>query len=399
MDLPFLKKAAVGTARAVFNGLYRIFCLQRRRDEVLFVSRKSGNPSYDYVECGKAFCARGYKPVFLSQHLKKSAVVAYTGLVLRELYHLARCKVCVIDRYDPVVSLLDLKCEPTDLHDAQHLEFPIEPVVIQLWHAFGSFKKFGYQALDVAEGHSSEEAALFRIHRNNSWVICSGEGARKAFAEAFACPVERVVPIGRPEYHKLCDMRARMQAKGPRYDGMAKPAVLIAPTIRKYDKAADPFVEFQRCEKRLFQSERYNIAWSVHPLTAGKDAGGDVPLSLIDADIVITDYSSIVYEAYLLGKLVGFYIPDIQYYRSSPGLNADPALLCPRLAADNPDALAKMLDAWIQDRSSYPYDELERFVAGAFANCSDDPAADVADFAIWCAGGKGEASWSSGRLN
>lgn len=108
----------------------------------------------------------------------------------------------VIDRYDPVISLLDFACEPTALRGAQHLEFPAVPVVIQLWHAFGAFKKFGYQAIDVAEGHTAEEAAAFKIHRNNSWVICSGEGARTAFAEAFACPVERVLPIGRPEYRQ-----------------------------------------------------------------------------------------------------------------------------------------------------------------------------------------------------
>ena len=113
----------------------------------------------------------------------------------------------MIDRYDPVISLLDFTCEPTELRDALHLEFPNKPIVIQLWHAFGAFKKFGYQALDIAEGHTSGEAALFRIHRNNSWVICSGEGARKAFAEAFACPIERVLPLGRPEYRKLRDLR------------------------------------------------------------------------------------------------------------------------------------------------------------------------------------------------
>ena len=119
-----LKTAAVSTARVAFNGLYRLFGLFGRRDEVLFVSRKSGEPSYDYVECGKAFSAQGYKPVYLAQHFKKSSVLAYAGLVLRELYHLARCRVCVIDRYDPVISLLDFKCESSELRDALHLEFP-----------------------------------------------------------------------------------------------------------------------------------------------------------------------------------------------------------------------------------------------------------------------------------
>lgn len=379
-----LKTAAVSAARVAFNGLYRLFELLGRRDEVLFVSRKSGEPSYDYVECGKAFSAQGYKPVYLSQHFKKSSVLAYAGLVLRELYHLARCRVCVIDRYDPVISLLDFTCEPTELRDALHLEFPSEPIVVQLWHAFGAFKKFGYQALDIAEGHSSDEAALFRIHRNNSWVICSGEGARKAFAEAFACPIERVLPLGRPEYRKLRDLcGATRSAKVGKSSGAgAKRAVLFAPTIRKYDKAVDPFVELCDTADQVFQSSKYEVVWSAHPLTAGKDAGGDVPTGLIDADIVITDYSSIVYEAYLLGKMVGFYTPDIAHYRSSPGLNADPALLCPGLTASSPGELADLLERWSTDHETYPFDELKQFIGDSFAGCSSNPAEDIASFAI-----------------
>lgn len=379
-----LKAAAVSMARVSFNCLYRWFGLLGRRDEVLFVSRKSGEPSYDYVECGKAFSAQGYKPVYLSQHFKKSSVLAYAGLVLRELYHLARCRVCVIDRYDPVISLLDFTCEPTELRDALHLEFPSEPIVVQLWHAFGAFKKFGYQALDIAEGHSSDEAALFRIHRNNSWVICSGEGARKAFAEAFACPIERVLPLGRPEYRKLRDLcGATRSAKVGKSSGAgAKRAVLFAPTIRKYDKAVDPFVELCDTADQVFQSSKYEVVWSAHPLTAGKDAGGDVPTGLIDADIVITDYSSIVYEAYLLGKMVGFYIPDIAHYRSSPGLNADPALLCLGITASSPRELADLLEQWSTDHEAYPHDELERFIGDSFIGCSSNPAEDIASFAI-----------------
>lgn len=379
-----LKTAAVSVTRVVFNDLYRLFGLFGRRDEVLFVSRKSGEPSYDYVECGKAFSVQGYEPVYLSQHFKKSSVLAYAGLVLRELYHLARCRVCVIDRYDPVISLLDFTCEPTELRDALHLEFPSEPIVVQLWHAFGAFKKFGYQALDIAEGHPSDEAALFRIHRNNSWVICSGEGARKAFAEAFACPIERVLPLGRPEYRKLRDLRDAAGTAQVGKSGVAgsRCTVLLAPTIRKYDKALDPFADLRDAADQVFQSSKYEVIWSAHPLAAGKDAGGDVPVGLIDADIVITDYSSIVYEAYLLGKMVGFYTPDIAHYRLSPGLNADPMLLCPGITASSSRELADLLEQWSTDRDAYSFDELERFIGDSFVGCSSNPAEDIASFAI-----------------
>lgn len=372
------KGMAAGVARLAFNGLYRLFCLSGRKNEVLFVSRKADEPSYDYLECGAAFEQRGLKPVYLSQHFKSSSVVAYSRLVLKELYHLARCKVCVIDRYDPVVSLLNFKCESVPNSKAGHNELPVEPVVIQLWHAFGAFKKFGCQSLDVAEGHSAEEAKQFEIHRNNSWVVCSGEGARAAFARAFDCPIERVVPLSRPEYRKLLDLRKHQPKREAARPG--KPVALFAPTIRKYDKALNPFEDLKRDNFEQYYACTYGIQWSDHPLAAGADAKGDVPVGLLSSQAVVTDYSSIVYEAYLLGKMAVFYVPDIAHYRKSPGLNIDPEEVCPSLVARTEEELDAKLSAWLAAPETYPWAEFECFVGGSFENSGFNPAEDLVAF-------------------
>lgn len=427
-----LAKAA-GTA---FNGMYRVFSLGKRRNEVLFVSRKSDTPSYDYLECGKAFERNGLKPVYLSAHFKDSSKAGYFKLVMQELYHLARCKVCVIDRYDPVVSMINFKSESEPRSAAVHNELPVEPVVVQLWHAFGAFKKFGFQSLDVAEGHSSEEAEQFQIHRNNSWVVCSGEGARAAFAEAFGCPIERVVPLSRPEYRKILDLRGRIAAvevvgaaaaagwageavridaaagqagndvqgagtaescgasgrssgyaaadsqvaPGHRAGGRAKPIVMFAPTIRKYDRAMNPFDDLKRNGFEDYYAQAYQVQWSDHPLVAGGDARGDVPDGLLHSQVVVTDYSSIVYEAYLLHKMVAFYVPDIAHYRTSPGLNIDPEELCPSLVAKNEMELNELLYGWLRNPATYPWEELEAFVGDAFTGCGYDPAMELVGF-------------------
>ena len=388
-----LRTVAVHAAAGVFNGLYRLFCLGKRRDEVLFVSRKADAPSYDYLECGAAFKQRGLVPVYLTLRLGAKTVFPYAWLVLREIYHLARCRVCVIDRYDPVVCLINFTCEaPTEAEAlALHHDFPREPVVVQLWHAFGAFKKFGYQALDIAEGHSTKEAMLFKIHRNYSWVVCSGEGARAGFAEAFACPKERVVPLSRPTQRRMREL-----AKKAERAGLAKkaadaaesthssrnPVVLFAPTIRKYDKTAHPVQDLMECADKLFAEAPYEVRWALHPLESGKEAAGGVPVHVLEADYVVTDYSSIVYEAYLLGKRVVFFVPDIEHYRRSPGLNVDLAQACPQLCAATQEELLAKLDAWARDPETYPQNELEGFIDGAFEGSGEDPAADLADFVL-----------------
>lgn len=371
-----LRTAAVHAAAVIFNGLYRLFCLGGRRDEVLFVSRKANEPSYDYRECAKAFERQGLTPVFLTQKLGSKTIVPYAGLVLRQIWHLARCRVCVVDRYDPIVGLIDFKCEQPKSAEAKalHHDFPKEPVIIQLWHAFGAFKKFGYQALDIPEGHSTQEAMLFKIHRNYSWVVCSGEGARRAFAEAFACPVERVVPLSRPTQRRLKELGAAARPSRER------PVVLFAPTIRKYDKTVHPVQDLMEREGELFANAPYEVRWALHPLETGKEASGGVPRHVLDADYVVTDYSSIVYEAYLLGKRVAFFVPDIEYYLTSPGLNIDPTRVCPELCAVTESELLEKLACWAKDPASYPQQQLEAFIDGAFEGSGDDPAEDLARF-------------------
>lgn len=373
-----LKTVAVRMAAVAFNGLYKLFCLGGRRDEALFVSRKANKPSYDYLECGAAFERHGLAPVYLAQKLGAKTVLPYAWLALKEIYHLARCKVCVVDRYDPIVCLINFKCDAVSGREVEalHHDFPSQPIVIQLWHAFGAFKKFGYQALDIAEGHSTQEAMLFKIHRNYSWVVCSGEGARKGFAEAFACPVERVVPLSRPTQRRLKELAGETHLLN------ARPVVLFAPTIRKYDKSVHPVQDLMEREEELFVDEPYEVRWALHPLESGKEAAGGVPEHVLQADYVVTDYSSIVYEAYLLGKRVAFFVPDIDYYLNSPGLNVDPTKVCPGLCARDQETLLRKLGAWAEDPASYPQAELDAFVDGMFEGSGDDPAEDLARFVM-----------------
>lgn len=87
---------------------------------------------------------------------------------------------------------------------------------------------------------------------------------------------------------------------------------------------------------------------------------------------MITDYSSIVYEAYLLNKKVLFYIPDIERYRKSPGLNVDPVELAPALCAFDEKGLVSMLNKLIDSEDSYPMNDLKSFTSSAFDETTMD---------------------------
>jgi len=329
---------------------------------VLFLSRQTNVPPYDFLSLGKAFEGQGYTPLYHVRKLSKRTVLRYVGHVVKEIYYLARCRLCFLDRYDPVTCLLDFKYEPVrGQQDGLYHEYPVEPIIIQLWHAFGAYKCFGYQSADTSEGLSRKTLRAFRVHRNYSWIICTGEQARKPFSEAFAYPLDRVLNLGRPEYYLLTQ-----EKDAPPKDAAAVPTVLFAPTLR-YDKAAvHPFHALYDGRAQRFASLPADMVWSFHPLeNAGTATGAQYEL-LSRADYVITDYSSIVYEAFLLGKKVLFYVPDIEEYRIAPGLNVDPEQEAPALTTRQDDELYELLEGLITGAIDYPQDALEKFIGDTF---------------------------------
>lgn len=370
----------VAVSRLMFNVLYKAFDVLPRRNEVLFFSRQSNEPSRDFTALGAEFEKRGFSAVYLTKKLSKRTVLSYMGHIARELYHLARCKVCFLDRYDPVVCLLDFRCEKNDsplgVQGEMYDEFPCEPVVIQLWHAFGAFKKFGYQSVDTIEGHSKATADRFMIHRNYSYVICSGEGCIQSFSKAFKCPSNRVVPLLRPEYDGLLENRQKALGR----EKPEKPVILFAPTLRKSAISEHPLRLLHESDVEKSLAAYASLVWSFHPLEETGIAPGDASEALIQADYVVTDYSSIVYEAYVLGKPVLFYVPDIDSYRDSPGLNIDPEAVCPSIVFREAEELVDALRKYSAGEKPYPGEELDRFMRGMFAEPHSSATEAVAEF-------------------
>lgn len=365
-----MRKAVISIAKKVFNASYRRHCAKPRRNLAAFLSRQTDTPSYDFAELARAFEAHGWETVMHLQKVTKRSLPRYFGHALREARLLAECKVAIIDRFDPVIALIDLECDLDEDARASglHYEFPTQPIVLQAWHAFGSFKKFGFQSADTPEGHASDYLADFGVHRNCSWILCSGAGAREAFAQAFAYPIERVVALGRPEYDELTARRAMDQKAETSMDATADTAqarVLMAPTLRKSAESSHPFRSLY-AEREQFESRvDARVDWAFHPLEQNLPAPGNVSDELLESDLVVTDYSSLVYEAYLLGKPVLFYVPDIEEYRVSPGLNMDPCVLAPSLCAYTPDELAQLIERTLA--GDYPIDEFKHFIGDAFA--------------------------------
>lgn len=244
------------------------------------------------------------------------------GTQLDFIRKLAASDVVFVDDYLPFLYFID---------------FPADVKVVQLWHAVGSFKTIGFSR----SGHDSERRRqTSRAHRSYTHVIVSAECDRPHYADAFNLPVERVYSTGVPRIDDFLDAEWQAEAREGFFQRFSqargKKVVLFAPTFRGDDVRAGGY-DFSRVDfgalAQLCREHGAFLCVKLHPLTRGfegipagfddaiADASGtrEVNDILPAADVVITDYSSVVYEASLLKLPMLFYAYDLHEYEAGRG--------------------------------------------------------------------------------
>jgi CDP-ribitol ribitolphosphotransferase len=338
----FLIAAAIAVAQSVYAALK----LLPQRRKIVFMSRQSNEVSRDFQMLRDELRSRdeSLDIVVSCRFVDKSLLgrVAYVGQVVEQMYHLATASVCVADGYIIPVSSLRHRRNLT---------------VVQMWHALGAIKKFGYQALDRPSGRPSSLAEALRMHKNYDVVLCGGSGSVPVFAEAFGVDPSIVKPLGLPRVDYL---RANASEQGraeeeslsrlrQRFPVLADPSrtiVLYAPTFRKHRPSL--FSDVAGC----FTGGRHTLVVKPHELDRTPigdldvvDASDVDVLSLLKVcDVVVTDYSAVAFEACLVDKPLYFYVDDIDEYEHEQGLNVD-------LLAELPQATSRdigQIAHWIE---------------------------------------------------
>lgn len=255
--------------------------------------------------------------------------LSYVFHIFVQLYHLATSQVAILDTYCIPVSLL---------HHRDSL------TVIQIWHAVGAFKKFGYSILGKEEGSSERVAKAMRMHDHYDYVCTSSEAALPSFAEAFHTDESHMIIYPLPHLDQLKDpvyKEKRVEEIYKEYPSLNgnKKIILYAPTFRK-DATDMNQVVTSMCEQIDFQN--YELIVKLHPLTIQTidqrsciiDRKFTTADMLFVSDYVITDYSAIVFEAAFLNKPLYFYTFDydtyldkrdfyLDYEKEMPGLISD----------------------------------------------------------------------------
>ena len=151
-----IKKLVIKIAIAVLNVIYLPFKCLKTQNKITYISRQSNNPSIDFSLLRQRMekADKNLKQVMLTKKIEKGLLqkVCYAFHTFVQMYHIATSKVVIVDTYIIPVSVLKHK---------KNLK------IIQIWHALGAIKKFGYQSLGKKEGSSYTVANAMKMHKNS----------------------------------------------------------------------------------------------------------------------------------------------------------------------------------------------------------------------------------------
>ena len=229
-------------------------------------------------------------------------------------YHLMTSNIIITDDYIPYLRNFRLR-------EQQRL--------FQVWHSCGAFQRF---ALDAPLPHTRLEE--LKTHSQYSAAAVSSEDCRQYYAHAFGIDERLVLPLGTPYTDALLDPENREFLRRAALKNHPilrnKKVYLFCPTVRdtggKY-VPYDPQIDWKALNAALEPDEmliihrhplmRENCLRGKHYLHLRDYSGDSIAELLAVCDLLITDYSSVFYDACLLDIPTVFYCPDLQDFASS----------------------------------------------------------------------------------
>ncbi|MCR5701866.1 MAG: CDP-glycerol glycerophosphotransferase family protein [Lachnospiraceae bacterium] len=270
-----------------------------------------------------------------------------------------------------------------------------ETQLIQLWHACGAFKKWGYSVADKSFGDDKKSLDRYSGHRNYSLVTVSGKEVCWAYEEAFGLSQESgiVKPLGVSRTDMYFDEgyinKAKNHLSNLPIDVKGKQIITYLPTFRgSIDKAKGPdCFDIKSFEK---YRDKYVFLIKNHPfvkdgLAIPKDfqdfcvnAGADITIEdlIIASDICITDYSSVVFEYSLMNKPIIFFAYDIDEYEKERGFYYSYKKFVPGPVCDN---MKELVDA-IDNIDKFDYERLNHFKELYMNGCDGHATKRILDY-------------------
>jgi CDP-ribitol ribitolphosphotransferase len=293
-----------------------------KKNKILFISyfesKLTGNFKLISKELKKSDV--DYEMVFMIRKFKNTlwAKFKYLFNFAVQTYHINTSAVVLLDGNNFPVSNIKKKEETK---------------VIQIWHACGGIKKFG---CDINR--------RFPI-KNYDYVYVAGEAFIESFSTAFDISKDKIIPLGVAKTDILYDKdkmegyKNEMYRRYPVLKG--KKVILYAPTFRGDGAFELKYVNLDMAYLSRKLGEEYAIIYKMHPFLERIALDKNTSENIINAnkvdiyklfsvaDVLISDYSAIIFDYSILEKPMLLYVPDLEEYERDRGFYYDYSQLAP----------------------------------------------------------------------
>lgn len=301
---------------------------------------------------------------------------------LRSSLHMMKCvagaHLIIVDDHVPLFDKIALKDETK---------------MIQIWHAGAGFKGVGYSRW----GHCGCPGP-YSCHRQYDFCISGSSNISGFFSEQFGILDEQIIPTGMPRMDIYLNKKNRENITEKLYElypeAKGNKVLLFAPTYRGRNRAT-AYYPYERVDfKGLYEfckAKGYVVFFKMHPWV--EDA---VPISeeykdkffdlntypninelFYITDLLITDYSSSIYEFSLMDKPMMFFAYDKVQYSASRGFHRDYDSTVPGKVCESFEEILEAL--WRED---FEFEKVEKYKVEHFDFVDDHATDRIIDWLI-----------------
>ncbi len=362
-------KALVGLALNICSLPFRLLPIKNNR--VSFFTNRTKEPTGNLRAVYGAVSSMDNVDVRLCCHY--GGAVSSLKMIFKFLYLYMTSRVVYIDDY---------------LHPISYVSKRKGVHLVQLWHGCGAFKTFGFSRI-----HKESVLELYSPnHRQYDIAVVSSPEVIDLYAEAFGINKTKVLPLGAPRCDALAnddykaEFRHNFFEQNPQLVG--KKLLLFAPTFRGGGNG-DCFYPMEQFDvDRVLDAlgDEWAVLIKLHPYLTEKFtcsnrnadrmldcSSSDVNDILIVSDFLVTDYSSVIFEASILGVPMAFLTYDLEEFIESRDFYFDFKSFIPGPIARNVDEVVDLV------RQNGDPDAVERFRQHAFGDSIGNACENLVD--------------------
>ncbi|HBM3444314.1 TPA: CDP-glycerol glycerophosphotransferase family protein [Listeria innocua] len=236
------------------------------------------------------------------------------------MFHLNTAKVVVTDNY--FVELAGLK-----LRNGVNC--------IQIWHANGALKKFGWEDKAAQKRSAKDKKRFQEVYKRFTKVLVGSDEMATIFQKSFLLDESNMLKLGVPRtdyFFKEAQLQENYQWSYEHLYLTNRIKLLYAPTFRDNELGMAK-LHLDIAEMKQALGNEYQLILKLHPSISNDlekldddfviyvDKETPIETLLPVVDILITDYSSIPFEFALLQKPMIFFTYDLTEYDNARGLS------------------------------------------------------------------------------